>query len=269
MKRAVPIAVLNRTQILARIRDHVEKELPAGTVPLVVHASGSTALGSLQSQATELRLQGGSLALAQASHGASLPRECVSALVAGMVAGADSIDDMALLRHGAMGLLWGFLPCGLVYSVLLMAASTAQPVLAAGAMLAFGVLLAAVLDEYFAFKADKRMQRSDWARRPLSDEQLQYARFDTHFFIVAAPAGQVAQHDGSLLRLRKTAADYDPRDRIGGRDDDAPRDADGCVGRADRPRQPRSLPADGRRRRHQGPRQGRYPAGNPRGAGLR
>lgn len=41
--------------------------------------------------------------------------------------------------------------------------------------------LAAVLDEYFGFKADKRMQRSDWARRPLSDEQLEYARFDTHF----------------------------------------------------------------------------------------
>ncbi len=41
--------------------------------------------------------------------------------------------------------------------------------------------LAAVLDEHFGFKADKRMQRSDWARRPLSDEQLQYARFDTHF----------------------------------------------------------------------------------------
>ena len=27
----------------------------------------------------------------------------VTALVAGMVAGADSIDDMALLRHGALG----------------------------------------------------------------------------------------------------------------------------------------------------------------------
>ena len=27
----------------------------------------------------------------------------VTALIAGMVAGADSIDDMALLRHGAMG----------------------------------------------------------------------------------------------------------------------------------------------------------------------
>ena len=30
----------------------------------------------------------------------------VSSLVAGMVAGADSIDDMALLRHGAMGTLF-------------------------------------------------------------------------------------------------------------------------------------------------------------------
>jgi hypothetical protein len=27
----------------------------------------------------------------------------VTVLVAGMVAGADSIDDMALLRHGGMG----------------------------------------------------------------------------------------------------------------------------------------------------------------------
>jgi hypothetical protein len=31
----------------------------------------------------------------------------VPCLVAGMVAGADSIDDMDLLRHGAMGMLFG------------------------------------------------------------------------------------------------------------------------------------------------------------------
>src|SRR5215216_1233213 len=31
----------------------------------------------------------------------------VSSLVAGMVAGADSIDDMALLRHGGMGRVFG------------------------------------------------------------------------------------------------------------------------------------------------------------------
>ena len=31
----------------------------------------------------------------------------IGCLVAGMTAGADSIDDMALLRHGAMGVLFG------------------------------------------------------------------------------------------------------------------------------------------------------------------
>lgn len=41
--------------------------------------------------------------------------------------------------------------------------------------------LAAVLEECFGFTLDKRLQRSDWARRPLSPEQLAYARFDTHF----------------------------------------------------------------------------------------
>ena len=38
----------------------------------------------------------------------------------------------------ALGLLWGLLPCGLVYSVLLLSASTASPVDGAVAMLAFG-----------------------------------------------------------------------------------------------------------------------------------
>ena len=33
----------------------------------------------------------------------SNPGAKVTSLVAGMIAGADSIDDMALLRHGAMG----------------------------------------------------------------------------------------------------------------------------------------------------------------------
>ena len=41
--------------------------------------------------------------------------------------------------------------------------------------------LAAVLKEHFDFEADKSQQRSDWARRPLSDKQIKYARYDTHF----------------------------------------------------------------------------------------
>lgn len=41
--------------------------------------------------------------------------------------------------------------------------------------------LGPILKERFAFSANKKLQRSDWARRPLSSEQLDYARFDTHF----------------------------------------------------------------------------------------
>ena len=38
-----------------------------------------------------------------------------------------------------LGLIWGLLPCGLVYSVLLLAASTADPVSGSLVMLAFGI----------------------------------------------------------------------------------------------------------------------------------
>ena len=41
--------------------------------------------------------------------------------------------------------------------------------------------LASILEERFEFIADKRYQRSNWAQRPLSDAQLDYARFDTHY----------------------------------------------------------------------------------------
>lgn len=41
--------------------------------------------------------------------------------------------------------------------------------------------LASLLQDRFGFEANKRLQRSDWARRPLTEEQISYARFDTHF----------------------------------------------------------------------------------------
>jgi uncharacterized protein len=43
-----------------------------------------------------------------------------------------------LVRPAALGALWGFMPCGLVYSVLLVAAATGRPLTAAATMLAFG-----------------------------------------------------------------------------------------------------------------------------------
>ena len=45
----------------------------------------------------------------------------------------------AALRPAAFGALWGFMPCGLVYSVLLVAAAAGRPLAAAASMLAFGL----------------------------------------------------------------------------------------------------------------------------------
>lgn len=41
--------------------------------------------------------------------------------------------------------------------------------------------LAAILDTHFGVTMDKKHQRADWKRRPLTPEQLDYARLDTHY----------------------------------------------------------------------------------------
>ncbi len=45
------------------------------------------------------------------------------------------------------------------------------------------VSLAALSEERFGVKLDKRAQLTDWGRRPLTTEQLRYAALDTHFLI--------------------------------------------------------------------------------------
>ncbi len=43
--------------------------------------------------------------------------------------------------------------------------------------------LSRILDAHFGVSLNKRWQRYDWGRRPLSAEQLDYARLDTHYLI--------------------------------------------------------------------------------------
>jgi len=43
--------------------------------------------------------------------------------------------------------------------------------------------LASLLDEHFHIRLNKKWQRCNWAKRPLSSEQLQYARLDTRYLI--------------------------------------------------------------------------------------
>lgn len=43
--------------------------------------------------------------------------------------------------------------------------------------------LARILDHHFSVSLNKKWQRYDWGRRPLSPEQIDYARLDTHYLI--------------------------------------------------------------------------------------
>jgi sulfite exporter TauE/SafE len=60
-----------------------------------------------------------------------------------------------------LGLIWGWLPCGLVYSVLMIAATSAQPVAGAATMIAFGVgtMPAMVLTGLGAARLSELMRR--------------------------------------------------------------------------------------------------------------
>ncbi|MCB0050968.1 MAG: hypothetical protein KDE24_15655, partial [Caldilinea sp.] len=43
--------------------------------------------------------------------------------------------------------------------------------------------LAAILEKNFGIVSDKRMQRTDWGKRPLTPQQITYAVMDTHYLL--------------------------------------------------------------------------------------
>lgn len=43
--------------------------------------------------------------------------------------------------------------------------------------------LAAILESHFSIVSNKRMQRTDWGKRPLTPEQIAYAQMDTHYLL--------------------------------------------------------------------------------------
>jgi ribonuclease D len=46
-----------------------------------------------------------------------------------------------------------------------------------------GLGLGSLLEEEFKLQVDKRFQRANWTRRPISPEMMNYARMDTHYLI--------------------------------------------------------------------------------------
>ncbi|MCB0120692.1 MAG: ribonuclease D, partial [Caldilineaceae bacterium] len=78
--------------------------------------------------------------------------------------------------------------------------------------------LAAMLQDHFGVVSDKRMQRTDWGRRPLTPQQIMYAQTDTHYLpalraqmveeLKAAGRWEEAQEAFAMLRL----IDYNERE---------------------------------------------------------
>jgi ribonuclease D len=79
------------------------------------------------------------------------------------------------------------------------------------------VSLAALLEEDFGVKLDKRAQLTDWGKRPLTAEQLSYARLDTHYLLPLRDllAGQLQDRKRWQEALEAFAAlpDLEPLDK--------------------------------------------------------
>jgi len=81
--------------------------------------------------------------------------------------------------------------------------------------------LANVIEEHFGIRLSKKLQRANWGKRPLSREQLEYARLDTHYLLDLSAALLARLEDKGLLkdardeferleRLEPNARRFDP-----------------------------------------------------------
>ena len=68
--------------------------------------------------------------------------------------------------------------------------------------------LAAILKEFFDVSLNKKMQRSDWGRRPLTEEQLDYARYDTRFLIPLANDFRTKLLDADPIHQLEVASEF-------------------------------------------------------------
>jgi ribonuclease D len=77
--------------------------------------------------------------------------------------------------------------------------------------------LASILDSHFGVTMNKKYQRADWKRRPLTPEQLDYARLDTHYLVALrdkqlealTDSGHWAEAHEEFERLARLRGDSD------------------------------------------------------------
>ncbi len=67
--------------------------------------------------------------------------------------------------------------------------------------------LAPLLKEFYGVTLDKKLQRSDWGKRPLTQEQLDYASKDTHYLLSLAEKLRKELHEKPPLNCLEVAAE--------------------------------------------------------------
>jgi len=99
-----------------------------------------------------------------------------------------------------LGLCWGLLPCGLVYSVLLTASAAGSPVSGAAVMLAFGVgTLPSMLGMSLAAPALAAMLSDRWTRKLMGAALIFLAVLSVTLMVVKMQGKSSHMHAGSGL----------------------------------------------------------------------
>ena len=135
-----------RTQIPMAIAYNTGRVLSYAILGIVVAVLGQTVVGAIPGITAPVRLASGLLIVVvglQVAFGWRFlaPLEKAGALIWNRIAPAAKslLPVSSIPRALGLGLLWGWLPCGLVYSVLLLAATTANPFDGGLVMIAFGL----------------------------------------------------------------------------------------------------------------------------------
>jgi len=135
-----------RSQIPLAIAYNVGRVLSYALLGVVVAVLGRTVVSAIPTIAAPVRLASGLLIVIvglQVAFGWRFlaPLEKAGARIWDRIAPAakNLLPVTSIPKSLGLGLLWGWLPCGLVYSVLLLAATTASSVQGGLVMLAFGL----------------------------------------------------------------------------------------------------------------------------------
>lgn len=135
-----------KTQLPLAIAYNVGRVLSYTFLGVIVGAIGGSAVGSIPDLAGPVRLASGLLIIViglQVAFNWRLlaPVEKLGAAVWNrLVPHAKGLIPVTSMTSAAgLGLFWGWLPCGLVYGALLLAATTAEPVSGGLVMIAFGL----------------------------------------------------------------------------------------------------------------------------------